>query len=43
MLAGMVQRGLTLDQWAVREPAVAAHLPAVWVAYQGDELAGCPG
>ncbi len=31
---------VTLDQWAVREPAMAALLPAVWVAYQGDGLAG---
>jgi hypothetical protein len=33
----------SLDQYAVREPAVAAHLPAVWVAYRGDGLAGRPG
>ncbi len=34
---------VTHDQWAANEPAAAALLAAVWVAYQGDGLAGRPG
>ncbi len=34
---------VTHDQWAAHEPTAAAPLAAVWVAYQGDGLAGHPG